>query len=99
MTNMARVTCRKPAAQKYLGYRLVQGKSEVERDLPVLNFPFVDIPTNLVHLEPAHVVYGVRGLFNRNANGVLCTLLRSTSNFDRLIDMLVHGLCSKGLVI
>jgi hypothetical protein len=54
---------------------LFQREADVEGDLPVFDFPVLDISTRLGDFEPTHVVYGVGCLFDRYADCVVWTLV------------------------
>ena len=72
------------------GPLVVQGKSDFNRHLPVLDFSTVDVATGVYDLEPAHVVDSLGGLGKGIVYGLFDSSLRTADQFDSLIGVISH---------
>jgi hypothetical protein len=70
-------------------FSVLHREADLDRHLPVLNLPLVDVAARLDHLEPAQVLDGFVRAFDGLFNGVLDGSSRSAGEFDEFIDVII----------
>jgi len=74
------------------GSELLDGETDLYRDLPMINLVFINAPAGFDYLEPAQVLDGFPCAFQRGVDGVLNACSGGAGNFDDFIDLVFHML-------
>ena len=76
--------------QSQHGLGLLDGETHLDGDLPLIDLVLVDAPAGFDDLEPAQVLKGPAGAFERGVDGMLDALGRGAGEFNELIDFVFH---------
>src|SRR5690606_4650466 len=71
--------------------RSVDREPHLDGHLPVRDLPALDVPAGLQHLEPADVAHALRGLLDRDPDGVVTARPGRAGQFQGLVDVVAHG--------
>ena len=73
------------------GLGLLDGETDLDGDLPVIDLVLLDAPAGFDNPEPAWVLIGFTGAFKRGVDGLLDAIGRGAGEFDEFIDLVFHG--------
>lgn len=68
-----------------------QPESHLERDLKVLDRAVIEMPTDLLNLEPVQFSYGLRSACYSVADRRVHAVWRTSHNLDDTVDVIVHS--------